>query len=102
MAFLASLLHQNPQKSPPFRGSSQIRATAEHCLRDSFDLRREATMAKKVKLTVSEGIGPQKEFVFQNPARSVVGRADDCELRFPMDPAHMDVSRHNWLIETGP
>jgi len=59
-------------------------------------------MAKKVKLTVSEGIGPQKEFVFQNPARSVVGRADDCEIRFPMDPAHMDVSRHHCLFEIDP
>ena len=59
-------------------------------------------MTKKIKLTVSEGSGLHKEFVFQAPTQPVVGRADDCDIRFPMDPAHMDVSRHHCLFEIDP
>jgi len=59
-------------------------------------------MTKKIKLTVSEGMGQDKEFVFQSPTRPVVGRADDCDIRFPMDPAHMDVSRHHCQFEIDP
>src|SRR5713101_6595453 len=59
-------------------------------------------MSAKIKLTISEGSDQKKELVFQNPTRSVVGRADDCEIRFPMDPLHMDVSRHHCMFEIDP
>jgi eukaryotic-like serine/threonine-protein kinase len=63
---------------------------------------KEAAMTRKVKLILSEGNDRPKEFEFQNPARSVVGRADDCDIRFPMDPVHMDISRHHCLFEIDP
>jgi pSer/pThr/pTyr-binding forkhead associated (FHA) protein len=63
---------------------------------------KEAAMTKKIKLTVSEGMDQDKEFVFQSPTRPVVGRADDCDIRVPMDPAHMDVSRHHCQFEIDP
>jgi pSer/pThr/pTyr-binding forkhead associated (FHA) protein len=59
-------------------------------------------MTAKIKLTISEGSDQKKELVFQDPTRSVVGRADDCEIRFPMDPLHMDVSRHHCMFEIDP
>jgi len=59
-------------------------------------------MPKTIKLTVSEGSDHVKEFVFQEPTRPVVGRADDCDIRFPMHAAHMDVSRHHCLFEIDP
>jgi pSer/pThr/pTyr-binding forkhead associated (FHA) protein len=59
-------------------------------------------MTAKIKLEISEGKDREKELVFQNPTRSVVGRADDCEIRFPMDPVHMDISRHHCMFEIDP
>ncbi len=61
-------------------------------------------MPGKIKLAISDlqGVGPTKELVFPNPTRSVVGRADDCDIRFPMDAGHMDISRHHCLFEFDP
>ena len=59
-------------------------------------------MTKKIKLTLSTGMGQEKEFIFQSPTHPVVGRADDCDIRFPMDPVHMDVSRHHCRFEIDP
>jgi pSer/pThr/pTyr-binding forkhead associated (FHA) protein len=62
----------------------------------------EAAMAAKIKLTISGGSQQKKELIFQEPIRPVVGRADDCDIRFPQDPEHMDVSRHHCLFEIDP
>jgi pSer/pThr/pTyr-binding forkhead associated (FHA) protein len=59
-------------------------------------------MAYKIKLTISEGTGPEKEMVFSNPSRPVVGRADDCDIRFPMEAGHLDISRHHCMFEFDP
>jgi len=59
-------------------------------------------MSGKIKLTVAQGADQEKELVFQNPTRSVVGRADDCEIRIPRDAIHMDVSRHHCMFEIDP
>jgi eukaryotic-like serine/threonine-protein kinase len=59
-------------------------------------------MAVKIKLTIFEGSQQKKELVFQKPVRPVVGRADDCDIRFPQDLEYMDVSRHHCLFEIDP
>ena len=61
-------------------------------------------MPGKIKLSISdlEGVAPNKELVFPIPTRSVVGRADDCDIRFPMDAGHMDISRHHCMLEFDP
>jgi len=59
-------------------------------------------MPGKIKLTIWEGIGTEKELVFPKPTRSIVGRADDCDIQFPMDAGHLDISRHHCMFEFDP
>ena len=59
-------------------------------------------MSGKIKLTIAQGTDQEKDLVFQNPTRSVVGRAEDCEIRIPRDVVHMDISRHHCMFEIDP
>jgi len=59
-------------------------------------------MSAAITLTVLEGGPQEKEFVFEAPGRSVVGRAEDCDIQLPTDQWHMDVSRHHCLFMIDP
>jgi len=59
-------------------------------------------MSGKIKLIIAQGTDQEKDLVFQNPTRSVVGRAEDCEIRIPRDVVHMDISRHHCMFEIDP
>ncbi len=56
----------------------------------------------RITLTVAQGSLEGKEYVFEEPARCVIGRADDCDIQFPQDHAHLDISRHHCLLEIEP
>ncbi len=53
----------------------------------------------RVTLTVSGMIDRDKEYVFAEPRRCVVGRADDCDIQIPPDLLHADVSRHHCAVD---
>src|SRR5262245_3642081 len=63
---------------------------------------RESAMAAKVKFTVQEGWRRGVEFVFDAPARWVVGRGEDCSPRLPNDLEYRLISRHHCLLEIDP
>lgn len=54
-----------------------------------------------VKLTVTRGVNPGKEYVFADRTVCKVGRARDCDLAFPHD-LHLDVSRHHCMLDIDP
>lgn len=59
-------------------------------------------MSTPIKLTVMEGMQPQKEFVFDQPSVCAVGRSDDCDVHIPNDGVHMNVSRHHCVLTIDP
>jgi eukaryotic-like serine/threonine-protein kinase len=59
-------------------------------------------MSEKITLTVIQGSLKGKEYVFENNAWCVIGRAEDCDIRLPRDFGQMDVSRHHCLLEIDP
>jgi eukaryotic-like serine/threonine-protein kinase len=59
-------------------------------------------MAAEVRLTITQGRPEGKVFAFRDRTIGAVGRADDCLLRLPRDPAHLDVSRHHCLLDIDP
>jgi eukaryotic-like serine/threonine-protein kinase len=59
-------------------------------------------MAAKVILVSKDYDQKEKEYVFEEPAQCVVGRASDCTIRMPMDLAHSFVSRHHCLLDIDP
>jgi eukaryotic-like serine/threonine-protein kinase len=59
-------------------------------------------MTAEVKLTIVRGLPEGKEHVFRSRIVGTVGRADDCLLRLPRDPLHLDVSRHHCLLDIDP
>jgi eukaryotic-like serine/threonine-protein kinase len=59
-------------------------------------------MAAKVKLTVEKGRLRGEEFVFDAPARWLVGRGEDCSPRLPNDLECRLISRHHCLLEIDP
>lgn len=59
-------------------------------------------MSATITLTVFEGGSQEKEFVFEEPAQSVVGRSEDCDIQLPTEEGHLDVSRHHCLFTIDP
>jgi len=59
-------------------------------------------MTAEVRLTIVCGLPEGKEFVFRDRTVGAVGRAEDCLLRLPRDPLHLDVSRHHCLLDIDP
>jgi pSer/pThr/pTyr-binding forkhead associated (FHA) protein len=43
-----------------------------------------------------------KEYVFTEPTRCIIGRAEDCDIQLPSSHGHVDVSRHHCMLEIGP
>jgi pSer/pThr/pTyr-binding forkhead associated (FHA) protein len=43
-----------------------------------------------------------REFVFDEPAECIIGRAADCDIQIPTDEVHTDVSRHHCALEIHP
>jgi pSer/pThr/pTyr-binding forkhead associated (FHA) protein len=64
--------------------------------------RRNAMKRTRIELRVTQGSLKGREFVFEGPARILVGRGEDCSLRLPADRAHAGVSRHHCLLELTP
>ncbi len=59
-------------------------------------------MVAKVILTVDGGSLAGKQFVFEQPAHCVVGRAADCPLRLAGAFEHAWVSRHHCVLDIDP
>lgn len=59
-------------------------------------------MRDTVTLTMAEGTPEEKRFVFDRPARVLVGRGEDCGIRLPNEFIYSDVSRHHCLFEIDP
>jgi eukaryotic-like serine/threonine-protein kinase len=59
-------------------------------------------MAVQVTLTVKGGSLDGKEYVFQGPALSMVGRGFDCDIRLPGGEEFMTVSRRHCLLAVDP
>jgi len=55
-------------------------------------------MSGKVILHVKNGIGPDRELVFQNRALCTVGRSKDCFLKIPQ----LEISRRHCLLDIDP
>jgi pSer/pThr/pTyr-binding forkhead associated (FHA) protein len=55
----------------------------------------------KVKLTVTAGSLEGKEFVFERPARCLIGRASDCDILLPRN-CLADASRRHCLLDVDP
>jgi pSer/pThr/pTyr-binding forkhead associated (FHA) protein len=58
-------------------------------------------MSSQVTLRIDDNAGTQ-EHTYTEPARAIVGRADNCDLRLPSDGLHADVSRHHCEFEIEP
>ncbi len=56
----------------------------------------------RITLTVTQGNLEGKEYVFEEFTRCIIGRAEDCDIRLPMDWAHADVSRHHCALDIDP
>src|SRR5262245_64113970 len=55
----------------------------------------------KITVTVENSVDP-KQFTFEEPARCVVGRAEDCDIQFLPQPEHANVSRHHCVLDINP
>src|SRR5262249_38700439 len=55
-----------------------------------------------IKLTLLRGNDVAGEFVFAGPARCVVGRAVECDIRVPAEAISQDVSRRHCAIALDP
>jgi eukaryotic-like serine/threonine-protein kinase len=64
--------------------------------------KEEIMPAPKLTLTMTHGCLEKKRFVFKAPAQCVIGRAEDCTIRLPMDGLHQDVSRHHCILDVDP
>jgi pSer/pThr/pTyr-binding forkhead associated (FHA) protein len=53
----------------------------------------------RLTLTITQGSHKGKSYTFEGSGRCIIGRAEDCEIRLPMDFAHADASRHHCLLE---
>ncbi len=56
----------------------------------------------RITLTVTQGSIKGKEYVFEAQTRCIIGRAEDCNIRLPMDTAHCDISRHHCELDIDP
>ena len=56
----------------------------------------------RITLTVVHGDLPEKEYVFEEPTRCIIGRAEDCDIQVPANYQHAVVSRHHCCLEMEP
>jgi eukaryotic-like serine/threonine-protein kinase len=59
-------------------------------------------MPTKVCLTIKEGRQAGEEFVFDERAVCIIGRAQDCYPQVPDDAEHKRISRHHCLLDINP
>jgi pSer/pThr/pTyr-binding forkhead associated (FHA) protein len=59
-------------------------------------------MNSTIKLTLLKGNDVAGEYVFAGPARCVVGRAIECDIRVPAEAVSQDVSRRHCAIALDP
>ena len=56
----------------------------------------------RITLTVVLGDLPEKEYVFEDSTRCIIGRAEDCDIQVPANYQHAVVSRHHCCLEIEP
>jgi serine/threonine-protein kinase len=59
-------------------------------------------MHRGIKLKMTEGAYPGKEYEFAARTLCTIGRADDCYLRLPSEGVHRLVSRRHCLFDIDP
>ena len=58
--------------------------------------------AATIKLHVTHGALEGKEYIFEGSAHCAIGRAHDCDIRLPIEPGQLEVSRHHCLLVVEP
>src|SRR5262249_15131241 len=61
-----------------------------------------APMSAQIKLTVRDGIRPERQYTFSNHPLWTVGGGVDCQIHIPNDELHGTVSRHHCQLEIDP
>ena len=56
----------------------------------------------RITLTVVVGDLPEKEYVFEEAARCIIGRAEDCDIQVAANYECVVVSRHHCCLEIEP
>jgi pSer/pThr/pTyr-binding forkhead associated (FHA) protein len=59
-------------------------------------------MGAQIKLTVKDGIRPERQYTFSGRTLWTVGRAVDCQIHIPNDEVNGTVSRHHCQLEIDP
>jgi pSer/pThr/pTyr-binding forkhead associated (FHA) protein len=59
-------------------------------------------MSATVTLTVTVGKLKGKDFTFARPGKRLIGRAEGCDVRFPSDWEHLNISRLHCLLDVDP
>ncbi len=59
-------------------------------------------MPALVTLTVVSGSANERRFVFADRTTSLIGKEEDCQIRFPKDREHQRISRHHCLLDISP
>jgi len=59
-------------------------------------------MPSAITLTIANGCTAQERHVFTRQAHCLVGRGADCDIRFPTDLWHSNISRHHCLFVVEP
>jgi len=60
------------------------------------------TSSPAITLTITNGCPLKEHHVFTERGRCLVGRAEDCDIRFPTDLWHSSISRHHCLFTIDP
>ncbi len=56
-------------------------------------------MPARVTLVVTQGQQQGTQFVFDDRTTTLIGKEDDCLVRFPKDATHQTISRHHCLLD---
>jgi pSer/pThr/pTyr-binding forkhead associated (FHA) protein len=60
-------------------------------------------LTPRITLTIAhDDEREEREFVFDEPAECIIGRAADCDIQIPTGNEHTDVSRHHCVLEIHP
>jgi serine/threonine-protein kinase len=59
-------------------------------------------MRSSITLSIANGSPLRQRYSFTEPARCLVGRGEDCDIHFPTDLWHANISRHHCLLTIDP
>jgi hypothetical protein len=59
-------------------------------------------MSTQVILAVTSGPSAGKQYSFAERTTALIGREDECHIRFPKDKDHQTISRHHCLLDINP